>query len=266
MMAWGQEPRQQPIETFLEWKGFPAGAWKRVRVRRETYDAKGKLVNRSTADTTTTLLAIDGQGFTLRADVNVEVAGRRFTLQPQEIWYGFNGETKGEVVSAKLSGSDSLELNGRKVDTQVCEVVVRSGKVVRTITAHCADIFPDVIRKQSITVDHSGEQPKELERVTSEVVALDLPHWTGTEVKSACLIRTVAIRPDARTVTLELHCEDVPGRVVAHWSSKWNGDGALVERSVLELVDYSNGDATNGVRFTPLRRPLFPRHHPGRPN
>lgn len=258
-----QEP---PVETFVEWQGFPPGAWKRVRVRRETFDEKGRVVSNSTADTTTTLMSIDDQGFTLRAEVVVEVAGRRFSTQPQEVWYGFNSQTKGQTCSTKRLGSEPLEVNGHKLQTQACQVTVREGQLERTIRANCIDAFPEVVRKQSVLVDLSANPPKELDRLTSEVLALDLPHFVGTELKSVAMVRTVVTRPEGRTVTIELHCREVPGRVVAHWSTKWDSQGRVVERSVLELMDYFAGPITDPTRLAPLRRPLLPRHRPTRPN
>ncbi len=260
----GSLPAQEVI-TFHEWKGFAPGAWKRVRVQRETFDEKGGRVSNTVAETTTTLLQVDDHGVTLRAEVSVAIAGRRFSPQPQEIWYGFQGQTKGQTVETKQLGAETFELNGHKVPVQVCQVVLRDGKLERTNRVHCIEDFPYVVRKESVLLDLSGEQPKELDRLTSELIATQMPYTHGEQIISVAVTRTVVMRPDGKTVTVELHNPDVPGHVVAHWSTKWDATGRVVERSVLELVDYDSGSSLDPARTAPIRRPLLHRPRPFRP-
>ncbi|GIW93753.1 MAG: hypothetical protein KatS3mg110_1794 [Pirellulaceae bacterium] len=257
--------QDSPVVTLHEWRSFSPGAWKRVRVLRETFDDKGHPVNRTTAETTTTLVEIDENGLKLRAEVSVEVAGRRFAPQPQEVWYGFQGQTKGQVAETSRLGTEKIELNGQKFDAQVCQVLVRDGKLERTSRLYCVEEFPHVLRRQSVLLDLSGEQPKELDRLTSELVAWNLPYPYDRELLSVAMIRTVAVRPDGKTVTIELQSPEVPGYVVAHWSTRWDAAGRIVERSVLELLDFDTGADAARAPAGPLRRPLLHRSRPLRP-
>ncbi len=247
------------VRTFVEWESFGKGAWKQVRVYRETFDETGKLASASTADAKTTLQEIDAKGFTLRVDVTVEVAGKQFTAQPQVAWYGFHGESKGQTVQAQHLGAEALDLNGAKLPTEVFQITIREGTLRRDVRAYCSEQYPHVLRKQSVLVDPSGEQEKELDRVMVEAVALNLPYRVLSELKSTAHLKTLHQRPDSHTLTWEVHCEEIPGRVVAHWSTKTDpATGRLLERSTLELVDFGLG--TEPPLNPPMpRRPLFRR-------
>ena len=72
-----------------------------------------------------------------------------------------------------------------------------------------------------------------------EVLAVDMPYRVLTQVKPAAFVRTVQTQRGAVLVsTIEIHCVDVPGAVVAHSSHEFDANGRIIRRSVLELVDY----------------------------
>ena len=69
----GTIPREQH-----PWVQFKIGSWKRVKTITETLDAKGAVVSTSVTETTTKLVDVDDEGYTLRIDAVVEVAGKKF--------------------------------------------------------------------------------------------------------------------------------------------------------------------------------------------
>ena len=77
-----------------------------------------------------------------------------------------------------------------------------------------------------------------------EVIAVDMPEKVLTEVKSVAHVKTVETFGDATSgnssskVTLEVHCDDVPGGVVSHTSKHAGFGQSDRSRSTLELVDY----------------------------
>ncbi|MBM3998153.1 MAG: hypothetical protein FJ297_01195 [Planctomycetes bacterium] len=265
------------VHTFVEWESFGAGSWKQARIYRETFGEGGKLIGTSIADAKTTLQTIDERGFTLRADVTVEVAGRRFAAQPQVAWHGFHGESEGQVAQPHHAGQATFRLNGQAIPVDVFRITTAEGDLRRDTEAQCGVVFPHLFRKQSILIDPSGgaapanggrsavaalekdanPKPREIDRVLVEVIATDLPHRVLSEWKPTAHVRTVRERPDARTVTLEVHCEEVPGRVVAHWSAKTDAAGRLIERSTLELTAYGMGSEPADRPI--VRRPFFRR-------
>lgn len=259
--AWAQdELKEAEVRTFREWEGFDVHSWKQVRVIREAFDDRGEVASSSTADTRTTLIAVDDQGFTLQAEVTVELAGKRFTEQPRVVWYGHHGQGKGRSVTAEKVAVEPVEINGRKYDTDVFKIAIREGTLERQTSAHCSDVFPYVLRKRSTLADPAQPAAREQDRLTVDVVAVDLPFRVLSELKSASYVRTTLRRSDAQTVTLEVHCQDVPGQVVAHWSTTTNAEGRLVERSTLELVDFGAGAEPMAQEQPGIRRPLFRRN------
>jgi hypothetical protein len=248
---------QNHVRTYREWEAFPVGAWKQVRVYRESFDEQGKLTQTSIADTKTTLVSTDEKGFSLKTEMTYEVAGKRFNPQPEVHWYGFHGEPKGQEVASEKVGQEMVEVDGLKLPADVYRLTFHEGTRRREVRAHLSEMFPYLLRKRSVLLEPNGETPKELDSLTMEVVALDLPFKVLAELKTTSHVRTTYQGPDARSVTLEVHCHEVPGSVVAHWSKKYDVRGRLLERSTLELIDYGMGE-TQSTSILP-RRPLFGR-------
>src|SRR5687768_16597811 len=78
---------QETVRTFRDWEAFSPGAWKKVRVHRQTFDEQENIASTSMTDTKTTLTEKDDKGFTLCVTVSVEVAGQKFPSAPQSVWY-----------------------------------------------------------------------------------------------------------------------------------------------------------------------------------
>jgi hypothetical protein len=246
------------VRTLREWDGFGPGAWRHVRIYREVFTEDGTLDQTSTTETKTTLEQIDDSGFTLRVEMTVEVAGKRLTHQPRILWYGFQGQTKGQSVSWEGLPAEPVQVDGQQLDTQPYKITIREDSTRQEIVAHCADFFPYVMRKRSQLIEASGEQQKTSETISRDVIALDLPYKVLAEMKTTSHLRTVHRDADSEVVTIEVHCEDVPGHVVAHWSKKTDAQGRLLERATLELTDYGSGEMQ--TRRTVVRRPLFGRN------
>ena len=66
----------------------------------------------------------------------------------------------------------------------------------------------------------------------------DLPQRVRGELKQASYVKTTQKLPLTSKVTLEVHCDEVPGGVVAHWASETDSAGRVLRRSTLELLDY----------------------------
>src|SRR4051794_8570023 len=218
------------------WGRFPVGSSKVVRTTSEALDEKGQVVSVTTTDTRTTLIAIDAASYTLQTDATVDVASRRITAAPQIARHGYYGELPGQALGAKRTSDASLTIDGRSIPCEVRQIVVGgdSGKVVTTL--YYSDQYPPFVLRRETSVEGAADEKRNSSLV--EVVALDLPQRVRGELKQASYVKTTQKLPQSSKVTLEVHCDEVPGGVVAHWASESDSNGRVLRRSTLELVEY----------------------------
>lgn len=215
-----------------------------MRVVSEILDAEGRVAGITTTDTRTTLLASDTSNYTLRVDVTVEVAGRRFASAPKTVRHGYYGESPGQPVSVKALGDSQLALDGRMVACELRQAVIEADGVKRVSTIHYSDsVSPYQLRRET-TLDPAAEEQQASTLV--EVVGLDLPHRVVNEIELCNYVKTTHKQPQGTKVTLEVQSDDVPGGVVSHWASETDEHGKVVRRSTLELVAYEITEAKAG--------------------
>jgi hypothetical protein len=238
------------------WGQFKIGSWKRVRTLTETLDEKGAVASTSTTETTTKLVDVDPEGYTLRIDVVVEVAGKRFTAQPQIVRRGFHGEAEGQNVSFKRTGAAGLTINGVKIPCEVQQITVDHENGKRITVVHYSERHaPFVLRRETTTLDNAGKPTDVQSQV--DVVAFDMPHKVLAEVKPTSHVRIMHQQGKASTLTLEVHCTDVPGGVVSHTSKESDESGRVIRRSTLELLDYGIGTGDDDDDAQMVRKALF---------
>jgi hypothetical protein len=218
------------------WGRFPIGSWKLVRTTSESFDDKGQVVSITITDTRTTLMAADASTFTLRTDATVDVASRRIVAAPQTTTRGYYGETPGQLLSVKPAGEASFNIDSRIIPCEVRQLVLTSdaGNLISTIY-YSSQVPPFVFRRET-----SAEAAPEEARTSSlvEVMALDLPQRVRGQLKRGTFLKTTQKFPKGSKVTLEVHCDEVPGGVAAHWASEMDSSGRVLRRSTLELIDY----------------------------
>lgn len=223
------------------WGQFKIGAWKRVRTQTEVLDDKGRVVSSSSTETTTKLVDVDDSGYTLRVDVVVEVAGKRFASQPQVVRRGYAGEAEGQMVSVKRSNDGVVNVNGQKIPCQVREITVDTETGKRISTIYYSDKFsPYVLKRETACLDAEGKATDCNSQV--DVVAVDMPCKVRSETKSASHVRIVSQQGKGSVLTLEVHVADIPGGVVSHSSKETDENGRIIRRSTLELLDYGPGN------------------------
>ena len=248
------------------WGHFPVGSWKKVRTTAELLDDKEQVVNITTTDTTTRLVAVDATGYTLRTDATVDVASRRIVAAPQTTRYGFYGETPGQAFSVKRSADASLTIDGLLIPCEVRQVVMSSDNNKLISTVHYSSQFPPFVLRREMSVEGAAEERTVSVEVKAsaegkhsttlvEVVALDLPHRIRGELRQASHVKTTQRLPQSTKITLEVHSDEVPGGVVAHWASETNTTGRVLRRSTLELTEYSVPSSEGQPQPLPFRRP-----------
>ncbi len=238
------------------WGRFPVGSWKSVRVTTQTLDAGGNVASVTCTETRTTLVAADRTSYSLHVQSSVEIAGKRFVAQPQVVKHGFYGQPAGQSVSHERRGQEELVIGGRTVNSDVHHVSFEGDDGKRTSTIHySSQVSPYQLRRQT-TAEGDGE----LERSTTivETVALGMPHRVLGQWRPAAQLKTTRTSHQGTKVTIELHCDDVPGGVVSHTATESDADGDVVRRSALELIDYAIGGHAPTADPTTRRR-LFQR-------
>lgn len=228
-------PREQHA-----WGQFKVGSWKRVRTHTESLSPDGAVIGSSTTETTTKLVDVDETGYTLRIDVVVEVAGKRFAGEPQVVRRGFSGETNGQSVSVKRVGDGGVFINGNKIECEIRQVSVEDDQGKRITTVHYNErLAPYVLRRETTTLGTDGK-PLDLQSQV-DVVAVDMPYKVLDTVRPTSHVRIMHQQGKASTLTLEVHASDVPGGVVSHTSKETDEHGNVVRRSTLELLDFGLG-------------------------
>jgi hypothetical protein len=222
------------------WGRFPVGSWKLTRSAIETYDEKGN-VTTSYRETRSTLKRVDAKGFVLLLEHTVEAAGRRYPQVPQEVWYGFSGETTGQKVEeARRIGDADVLINGRKIPCEVRQAAIQGDGNKRTVTIHFSpDVFPFVLRRESSAVGTADAEPA---TTSEEILAAGLRHRLLGELHAVSFSRTIHRQSGLTKVTMEILCDDVPGAIAAQSTQEFTSEGQVVRRTTLELTDFEIAD------------------------
>ena len=219
------------------WGKFRIGAWKRVRVVTESLNPQGAVESRSITDTTTTLIDLNADTYTLYVDAAVEIAGKRFETQPQVITQSFDGAPEGQKTDSRKVGEENLMISGRKIPSEIREITFAAGGTRRVTTVHYSpDVAPWVLRRDTKVLP--AEEGAPTQQTTVEVIAFDMPHKVVDQTIPTAHVRTVHVHPRGASVTVEVISSSVPGGVVAHTSKEQDSSGNVLRRSTLELVDY----------------------------
>lgn len=240
-----------------QWGRHRTGAWKRVRIETETIDEKGNISNLSTTETVTTLTDVGDAFYTLRVEVKVDVAGKKFNAQPQYIRHGYYGEQEGQTVAIKKVGDATYAVNGVSLPVTIEEVVINGENSKRVMTIQRSEKAPlFALRRDCKATDAEG---KVVQYTTSvEALALNMPQLILSEIHDASFVKTVHKQGKNTVVTVEVDCPSVPGGVVSHSLREEDEMGRVIRRSTLELLDYGTGDGA-GPDSAAGRRRIFHR-------
>lgn len=231
----GQQTVSIPAEQHA-WGRFPVGSWKSVRVTSENLDDQGKVTIVTLTDTKTTLIAADATSYTLRVEVTVEIAGKRFSKLAETIKHGYQGETPGQQIAVKQLGQSQVAIDGRRIPCEVRQSTIESGGVKRVSNIHyCSTVWPHQLKRET-TIEGAADEQRAT--TVAEVVALGLPERIAGEIRPATYVKTTHQQPGSTKVTLEVQTAGVPGGVVSHAATETDASGKMLRRSTLELVGF----------------------------
>ena len=130
-----------------------------MRVVSETLDENGNVANVIRTETKTTLVAADAQGYSLRIESTVEVAGKRFASQPQVVKHGYYGETAGQTVTVKKLDDEDVVIAGRTVPSEVRLATIEADGVKRISKIYYASqVSPYQLQRETTTEGVPEEQ------------------------------------------------------------------------------------------------------------
>lgn len=224
-------------DEALKWEDFGVGSWKLVRLYRETLDEKGMVESVSIDDTKSTLVDVSESGCTIKAEVTVEVAGRRFSADPKYFQKSWDVSQASQEV---VVGERGVKITGQVYPTDLRTILTR-GKDAnqKSLVYYSNQVSPYVLRMETKTSDTDGKATYDS---LLEVVAVDMPHKVLSEIKTTSHVRILEKMHSTgrEKLTVELHCTDVPGWVISHTSKviDTKQNGRVLERTTLELLDY----------------------------
>jgi hypothetical protein len=225
--------------TLHPWGRFEPGTWKVVRVVTETLNEQGQVVSTSTTNTKTTLLNVCDDGVTLEVEACMEVAGKRFRVDPQTVKEGLHGEAAGSDVHLKKPIDGQITIEDRNIPCTIRRLSLVGPNGKTELTLHCSTaVSPYVLKRQCVVTDAEGKN--KVSETNKDVLALDMPVRVLDRLRSGSYVRTVHKNGKTTVTTLAMVVADVPGGVVSHSSKEVDKNGHLRRRSTLELVDYNS--------------------------
>ncbi|WP_197526192.1 hypothetical protein [Botrimarina colliarenosi] len=219
------------------WARFERGAWRRVRVITESFDAAGDFAGRTNTERVERLEATDDRSYTLQSENRVAFAGRPApgAAETQRLWLLTDRPTDLGVPAAIEEEPTSISLGEVVVSCQTWRVTTEfEGALADERICVAPERVPSVLRRQLVST--SGEGPGTIQ--TQAVTRLDLPAIYGEELTRSWHVSTTITQPDgSRTERSAVYSADAPGGL--HWeaTSVYDSQGRRTHWSVAELVE-----------------------------
>lgn len=249
------EDKKPEIPANLHaWGRFEPGTWRLARIVTETLNDEGQVVSTSTTDTKTTLLSVSDDGVVLEVEACMEVAGKRFRVEPQTIKEGFHGETAESTVQSKESTDGKVSIEGRDVPCKIRQLSLVGPKNKTDLTLYYStSLSPYLLKRKCVVTDAEGKNV--VSETEKDVIAIDMPVQVLERLRNGSYVRTVHKNGKTTVTTIAMAVDDVPGGVVSHSSKEVDQKGRLLRRSTLQLIDYNaDPDKDRSNRKRPPRR------------
>ena len=238
----GLTPQHDP------WGRFQPGAWSLVRVRTETFNDGSVL--ESTAETRTTLAAVEEDRVRLTVDVGVRIGGKEIPTNPQTISQGFHGDqTKVEPKVYDL-GEGEVLIENRQIPCRIQRLEFPRPVGRKVITVYYSDEVEPYVLRQETAVYGEEEGAAPTSETKMQVVSLAARCRIWRNFRSASRVKTVHKDASGTTTTWAWTSALVPGGVVCYTSQQVDKAGRLVFYRELQLLDY-------GLQESSARSGLF---------
>ena len=221
------------------WGRFQPGTWKLVHIVTEMLDEEGQVVSTNTTDTKTTLLSVCDDGVVLEVEACMEVAGKRFRVEPQTIKEGFHGETADSQTQLKDSTDGKINIENEKIPCTIRRLSLTGpqGKIDLTLY-YSTTAAPYVLKRTCVVTDADGKNI--VSETNKDVLAIEMPVRVLDRLHGGSYVRTVHKNKKTTVTTLAVVVDDVPGGIVSHSSKEVDKKGHILRRSTLQLIDYNS--------------------------
>lgn len=239
------------------WGRFNEGSWRQVQIVTESLDERGTLTRRTTTESTSTLVEVSDHDYAVKVDTVVNVAGKQFSSPAQIVRRGFYGQPEGQTAEVRRVGKESVRIRDQEIPSEIQQVVLKGVDAEQMVTVHYSDcISPYVLRREAKLMDASGR----IASATTQTNTIDVnvPRKVLTELKPTSQVKTIQRSARGTSVTVEVHCLDVPGGVVRQVTKEYDPSGRLVRINTLRLLAYGTVER-QVVQSPPLRRRFFRR-------
>ena len=240
--AEGAKQQQTPARFVLPaeqhaWANFQPGAWREVRITTETFNSRGKVINRSVTTQKEILKAKSEETYSLDLQATVDLIGKRIVGDWKQRVLKLATNRAGEITGMQKKENQIISYEGEEVECEIWELryLDDSRQMVDRIV-YSPQRYPFVIRRDSKEIqDDSQAQPVE-EQV--EVIASTIPFVIEGKMTMCCSQRTTRRRAKGNSLRVTFLAPTVPGGEVAAWSSDFDSQRQLTRWSTFELISY----------------------------
>lgn len=233
----GADVLLEEVRRTHPWARLQPGAWRRLRVVAESFDAAGESSGVNASERVERLLAVEANSYTLEVENLVPLAGRPApgAAESRRLWLltdrsiDLGSPLVEEVEPTSISFGDKVvPCRTWRVTTAV------EGAVEEELLCVSVGDDPAVLRRQ-LTSSVGGEPGASM---TLNVGRIDLPAIYAEHLTRSWRVATTITHPSgARTERSALYSADAPGGL--HWeaTSDYDASGRRTFWSVTELVE-----------------------------
>ena len=224
------------------WARFQPFAWRGLRTTTETFDAEGNVASRTVSTQVEVLRAVDESSYTLDTQVTVDLGGKRLMGKWQTRQLGLLTDNTYRMVSSRVLAETKWKLDDRELDCAMTEQQLRDQQhhLVQRL-CYTPEQSPYVLFREITEVPAEDSEESRWSQ-TDRVVTLEVPYAMGEQVFSCSCTKSVRTSNKGTTQRMTLETDDVPGGVVAAWSTDTDAEGKRARWSLTELIDYGEAD------------------------
>jgi hypothetical protein len=217
------------------WARFRRGAWRRVRVVNETFDAQGAVVGKSVVTMTTELRRANRNSVVLVEERSLELAGRTFGTRTAQLEEDFFGRLTSAAAKVEDRGKSVVKVDNAEIECRLLTLTTSDRIVRKTEEVYYSDqADPFVLMRVSHVVDRQTAQT--VSKTTQVVEALNQQRRVIGITVAASVHRIVTEDRNGVTETQVVYSMAVPGGVVSETTTERNAEGEVLRRSTLELL------------------------------
>ncbi len=231
---------------FDDWAGFPVGSWCEVHTKSE---AVGGASSSSTTRTRVTITRSTTELIELRILSVVDNQGKKFEAPPTTIELRPFGQEKDEKLAIGLPRTEKITVEDATYSCQALEAELTGPAGTRKVTAYFRPAAPHSPLRRTVVV--TDAQGNEVHSVTSEAIAVDIPHTVSDKLHDAMLVKSHFKNHKTASTTWSVHCATVPGQLVQSSTKEYDANGDLKKITSQEIIDF--GEPAEETRGTTVR-------------